>query len=53
MNHDQKKEELRRINEREEQYKDIIIKQKPGPKGTNVKDLVEQYQGAAFTPKKK
>ena len=52
MNRDQKIEEMRLINEREDQYKDVIKKQKPGPKGTNVKDLVEQYQGAAFTPKK-
>ena len=53
MDREQKKKEFKLINEREEQYKDIIIEKKRGPKGTNVKDLIEQYQGAAFTPKKK
>jgi len=50
MDREQKKEELRQINIKEDQYKDVIIEKKRGPK---VKELVEQYQGAAMTPKKK
>ena len=50
MDREQKKEELRRINIKEDQYKDVIIEKKRGPK---VKELVEQYQGAAMTPPKK
>ena len=50
MDREQKKEELRQINIKEDQYKDVIIEKKRGPK---VKELVEQYQGAAMTPPKK
>ncbi len=51
MDREQKKEELRQVNIKEDQYKDGIIEKKRGPR---VSELVEQYQGAAAkTPKKK
>ena len=45
-----KVEELRKINQTEDHYKNITTKQKPGPK---VQERVEQFGGAAYTPKKK
>jgi hypothetical protein len=50
MNREQKKEETRRLNTLIEQYEDVITKRKTGPK---VKERIDQYEGAALTPKKK
>ena len=49
MNREQKKEETKRLNTLIEQYENVITKRKPGPK---VREIVEQIEGAAFTPKK-
>ena len=45
-----KLEELRQININEGHYKDIIIK---GKTGLIVKERIEWFGGAAYTPKKK
>ena len=50
INRDQKKEEFKRLNEQLEDYENVIIKRKTGPK---VKGIIEQFGGAAYTPKKK
>jgi len=50
LTRDQKKEETKRLNTLIEQYENVITKRKTGPK---VKEIVEQFGGAAFTPKKK
>ena len=49
MDREQKKEELRLIDEKEQHYQNVIKQHKRGPK---VKDLANQYT-AALTPKKK
>jgi hypothetical protein len=48
MDREQKKEELRLIDEKEQHYQNVIKQHKRGPK---VKDLANQYT-AALTPKK-
>ena len=50
MSRDQKKEEIRKLNKKIEQFENVIEKRKPGPK---VQQRIDQYEGAAFTPKKK
>ena len=50
LNREQKKEETKRLNTLIEQYENVITKRKTGPK---VKGIVEQFEGAASTPKKK
>ena len=50
MGRDQKKEEIRRLNTEIEHYENVITKGKTGPK---VRGIIEQFGGAAYTPKKK
>ena len=50
MNREQKKAEFKELNTAEQHYNNVILKQKPGPK---VRERIEQFEGAAFTPKKK
>ena len=50
MGRDQKKEEIRRLNTEIEHYENVLTKRKTGPK---VKGIIEQFGGAANTPKKK
>jgi hypothetical protein len=50
LTREQKKEETKRLNTLIEQYENVITKRKTGPK---VKGIVEQFEGAALTPKKK
>ena len=50
MVRDQKNEEIGRLNTEIEHYENVITKGKTGPK---VREMVEQIEGAAFTPKKK
>ena len=46
---DQKKEETKRLNTQIEHFENVITKRKTGPK---VKGIIEQFGGAAYTPKK-
>ena len=48
MNREQKKAEFKELNTAEQHYNNVILKQKPGPK---VRERIEQFEGAAFTPK--
>ena len=50
MNREQKKAEFIELNTAEQHYDNVINNKKPGPK---VKKGIEQFEGAAFTPKKK
>jgi hypothetical protein len=43
---EQKRKELKKVNEELQHYEDAIVRRKPGPK---VKELVQKYD----TPKKK
>lgn len=44
-----KKTENKRLNTQIEDYENVIIKRKTGP---NVKGIIDQFGGAAFTPKR-
>ncbi len=48
MNREQKKAEFKELDKKEQHYDNVIDKKKPGPK---VKERIEQFEGAAFTPK--
>ena len=50
MDRELKMQELRQINKNEAHYENVITKKKTGPK---VQDKIEQFGGAASTPKKK
>ena len=50
MGRDQKKDEIDRLNKEIKIYENVITKEKTGPK---VRGIIEQFGGAAFTPKKK